>query len=380
MMRQPVEYVGDGSIARLHDIIEQHAARCVLLVTGKESYRASGAEAALAPSLRGLQVRRFCDFAVNPRLQDIERGLAVVREFRPQMVVAVGGGSVLDIAKLINALAGQPVPAADLITGKSALSGRGVPLVAIPTTAGTGSEATHFAVAYIGDAKYSLADPAVLPDYAIVDPELTHRMPPAMTACTGFDALSQAIESFWAVGSTEESQGYSARAIPLLLGALVNAVRTPDAQARRDMSIGAHLAGKAINIAKTTAAHALSYALTSRYGVPHGHAVALTLGRFFLVHSELDQSRFNGALTKEDLQQRMSRLYGLMGCHDAPACAGRWEAMMRETGLETRLSRVGVQSVAELERLAASVNLERLGNNPVRLDGARLIRVLRDVY
>jgi alcohol dehydrogenase class IV len=379
-MPQPTEHVGDGCIARLQGIIEQSAAQRVLIVTGRESYRESGAEAALAPYLHGLQVRRFCDFAINPRLEDIERGLAVVREFRPHLVVAIGGGSVLDMAKLINVLAVQAASAADLITGVAVLNGRGVPLVAIPTTAGTGSEATHFAVAYIGETKYSLADPAVLPDYAIVDPALTYRMPPVMTACTGFDALSQAIESFWAVGSSEESRAYSAKAILMLLGALAKAVRAPDAQARRDMSIGAHLAGKAIDIAKTTAAHALSYALTSCYGIPHGHAVALTLGRFFLVHSELDHAQFNGALTKEALRQRMSQLYGLMGCQDAKASAERWETLMRDTGLETRLSRVGVKSIAELERLAASVNIERLGNNPVRLDVPRLFQVLRDVY
>ncbi len=380
-MSAPIVHQGEGSVARLREIVALHAARRVLLVTGRRSYRESGAEAAIEPNLEGVETIRFSDFETNPRLEDVERGLQLARQFRPELVVAVGGGSVLDMAKLINFLAAQKTPAAALITGQAKPEGRGVPLVAIPTTAGTGSEVTHFAVAYIGAQKYSLAHQSGMrPDFAIVDPVLTYRMSPQVTATTGFDALCQAIESYWSVSSTGESRAHSAAAIPLLLGALERAVRAPDPEARRAMAYGAHLAGKAIDIAKTTAAHALSYALSADYGIPHGHAVALTLGQFFRVHSELDNAVLNGGLHKDELGQRLKALFALLGCDSAGSCARRWEALMQATGLATRLSELGVKDAEELARLAAQVNVERLGNNPVSLDTRQLLRVLNAVH
>src|SRR5262249_51347864 len=143
------------------------------------------------------------------------------------------------------------------------LLNRGLPLVAIPTTAGSGSEATPFAVLYVGHVKHSIAGPAMLPDVAIVDPSLTDSMSPALTAVTGMDAFSQAVESYWCIHSTERSKAYARRAIALVLEHLEVAVTAPREENRRAMSKAAHLAGRAIAITKTTGAHALSYPLTS---------------------------------------------------------------------------------------------------------------------
>ena len=370
------ELVGEGSLSRLRELLEERGARTVLLVTGKGSFEASGAQAALEPYLAGADVRRFCDFQNNPRVEDVRRGIAIAREETPDLVVAVGGGSVMDMAKLINVLAPFEGDARDLIESKRPLQGKSAPLVAIPTTAGSGSEVTHFAVVYAGKTKYSVATDCIRPDHALVDPQLTYAMPPRLTATCGFDALSQAVESYWAVGSNVSSQHHAAAAIRLILGSLRKAVHAPDPVSRAQMAEGAYRAGKAIDISKTTGAHALSYPLTASFGIPHGHAVALTVGRFFMVNSQLDRVELNEPRGRHYLEAALSDLYQLMGCRCAEECCAMWYELMADVGIETSLEALGVRSAPDKSRIVAGVNTERLDNNPVKLNEHDLLTLV----
>ena len=373
------ELVGEGSLSRLGELLEDYGAGTVLLVTGKDSFEASGAQAALQPYLTGTDVHRFWDFESNPRIEDVRRGIVISRERAPDLVVAVGGGSVMDMAKLISVLAPSEADVLDLIKGKQSLQGRGAPLVAIPTTSGSGSEVTHFAVVYDGKTKYSVASDSIRPDHALVAPQLTYAMPPRLTATCGFDALSQAVESYWAVGSNEASQHHAALAIRLILGSLRNAVLTPDPDSRAQMAEGAHRAGKAIDISKTTGPHALSYPLTSSFGVPHGHAVALTLGRFFIVNSQLDGVELNESRGRHYLEATLRNLYELMGCGCAEECCDMWYELMANVGIETSLEAVGVLDEADRSLIVAGVNTERLGNNPIKLNKIDLCDLMEDL-
>ena len=171
------EYNGTGSISSLKKIIAQHDAQKIFLVTGKKSYNESGAASALhCCGLDRLNTLRFQDFQVNPKLEDAVIGVELLVRFQPDLVIAVGGGSVIDMGKLITALSAHAGGNYKSILKNSSISAQGPPLVAIPTTAGTGSEATQFAVAYLDQKKYSLAHHSILPDYAIIDPELTYNM------------------------------------------------------------------------------------------------------------------------------------------------------------------------------------------------------------
>jgi alcohol dehydrogenase class IV len=240
---------GRGAVHRVPRLIAALGARRLLLVTGQGSFDACGASRALTwqPGT-GESVARFSEFSENPRLEDVELGMRIFREQAPDAVVAVGGGSVLDMAKLVNGLASQPGSPRDVVLGGAPVARRGVPLVAVPTTAGSGSEATHFAVVYVGRSKYSVAGPGLLPDVAVVDPALTASASPQLTAATGMDALAQAIESYWSIHSTEQSKTCARRANDLVLRCLPDAVHTGSSSARRGMSKAAHLAGRAINI------------------------------------------------------------------------------------------------------------------------------------
>jgi alcohol dehydrogenase class IV len=371
----PQRFLGEGTLGRVADLLGLQQARRALLVTGRESYSLSGAERALSPMLRGLDVTRFHDFETNPILPDVERGVRLCRDVRPDIVIAVGGGSVIDMAKAINVLAVQDGSPADVLLHAAPIRGRGRPMIAVPTTAGSGSEATHFATIYADGVKHSLTHGSLLPDYAIVDPRLTSALPPQLTAITGLDALAQAIESYWAVGATPGSQALAAEAIDLMWKTLRVAVAVPTPAARADMALGAHLAGRAIDVSRTTAAHAISYPLTKRYGVPHGHAVALTLAAWFEHNAKAARSSVNDARGPGYVERTMSELCRRLGCPTPVAAAEAWRNLVHSVGLATDLRGAGV-SRDVVEGLVEEVNAERLGNHPVQVTRGDLREIL----
>ena len=377
-MRQE-EYIGFGSIKYLEDILRNYNARNIFLVTGKDSYRLCGAEEAVSKLPQAYSFSRFCDFESNPKLNDAERAMELFLEEDYDLILAIGGGSVMDMAKLIKIFSQQSGRPIEYVKKEKEIKDGGVPLVTIPTTSGSGSEATHFAVVYVDKKKYSVAHPNLLPDHAILDPLLTMDLPPRITASTGMDALSQAVESYWNVDSTDESQKYAKEAIALILENLVTAVNDPLPKSREYMLIASHLAGKAINITKTTAPHALSYHLTSEHKVPHGHAVALTLGEVFV---------YNGLVTEEDVTDKrgveyvrktMHELNSLLGCSDAESSREKIRGIMNSIGLETHLSSFGVVE-KDIEPILNSVNPERLKNNPRFLTKPLIKEVLFNIF
>ena len=275
MSIQQKAYIGVDCLNNLHSILKAHNPKKVFLVRGKKSYQLCGAESVINESLSKYspEVFTYSDFEENPKLEDVQKGLSYLETFNPDIIIAIGGGSVLDISKLIrffHSYDGDPI-GTDFNKKKELL-----PLLALPTTAGTGCEATHFAVMYKNKVKYSVEHDDVLPDYAFVYPPFTYNNPPYLTACTGFDALAQGIEAFWNVNATKESDEYAIKAIKLLWPNLPLAVNNPTNKIRNKVAEGAYWAGKAINITKTTAPHAFSYYYTSYFNINHGEAVAIT--------------------------------------------------------------------------------------------------------
>jgi alcohol dehydrogenase len=359
-----VHRFGWGAAGDVGDLIEAHAPRRLLLVTGRASYASSGAEQALAPALNRHAVTRFSEFEINPRIEDIERGVAMCRRDGCDLVIGVGGGTALDIAKSVRVLAAQDGEARDYVTGAAPIARRGVPLIAIPTAAGSGSEATQFAVAYVAGVKHSLDHPWVLPEYSIVDPALSTSLPAAVAASTGMDALAHAVESYWSVRSTEESRRHALDALALGVAHIVDAVTHGSRASREAMAHSAHLAGMAINISRTTASHAISYSITMRHGVPHGHAVALTLPHLLRYNAAVTDDDVADARGAEWVRDSVQTLSAAIGGADADAAAARLLELMRAVSLETSLGALGIRDVDPI--IAEAFN-QRLANNPRRL-------------
>jgi alcohol dehydrogenase len=370
--------LGEGTVGRVRDLLASLCARRVFLVFDAPAYEHSGAAAALSGVLGGYRTSGFSEFEPNPKLEDAVIGVARFREDPPDVVIAVGGGSALDMAKVIAVCGVQEAPLLEYVTGRLQPERPGPPVIALPTTAGTGSEATHFAVVYVDGRKHSLAHPFLRPRYALIDPALTYSVPPGLTAASGLDALAQAMESIWATGATADSMNHASEALSLALAFLEEAVHRPTPAARLGMARAAHLAGKAIDISKTTAPHAVSYAITTRFGVPHGAAVALTLGAFLHYNSAVDDSTCNDPRGAGAVRDRVHRVLKLVGEHSPEAAEERIQALVERVGCPVRLGQVGVRR-DDLPELARAVNLERLSNNPRSIDTGGLISLLESV-
>lgn len=367
--------VGDGTIAQLPAVVRDLGARRVLLVCGRRSFEASGASRVLPALEEVADVTRWSEFRPNSDAEDLSVGLGVVAESRPDLVVAVGGGTAMDLAKLLVAYAGSPPHdlAATIRRGEP-ITSRRLGLVLVPTTSGSGSEATHFAVVYVGADKFSIAGPALYADAVVLDPQLSLSGSPYQRATSGIDAIAQAIESLWASAADDTSRGAARQALDLLLPAIVPYVRAPvpDPAVARDMTLGAHLAGRAIDISRTTAPHALSYGLTQHHGLPHGHAVGLTLGACIAVHAVASPEDLVEHVDPRRHAATMVTILDLLGAEDAEAAHRRFDELMEQVGLAPGLEQHGVVTAEQRAALAQGVNVERLGNNPVAFDTAGL--------
>lgn len=371
---------GDGAIERLPGLLAATGARRALLVCGRTSFEASGASRILPALERSVALRRWDGQRPNPTAEDVAAGLAAAAEHRPDVIIGVGGGSTLDTAKVIAALAaiddGSDVGRVTRrIEADTAADARDIGLFLAPTTSGSGAQVTHFATVYVGTTKHSVAGAALLPDRIVLDPALAVTGTVAQRAASGIDALAQAIESMWAVAGDEDSRDDAEAAIRLLLPALVRFARNPDATTAGAMATGSQLAGEAINRSRTTVPHALSYAITQQVGLAHGHAVAHTLPAVLARHLSADPTTVVG-VTPAEHRRNMDRLRDALDAVDHDAAVTRVETVVRDLGLRDPERSVHAAIAAQVDALARSIDPARSANNPVRLSHSDLRDVL----
>ena len=315
------------------------------------------------PQRLGIEVTRFSRFQPNPRYESVCEGVEAFRHSRCDCIVAVGGGSAMDVAKCVKLFAPLD-PSVPYL--RQELLPSAIPLLAVPTTAGTGSEATGFAVIYEQGVKRSVAQESSIPDGVLFDPSVLTHVPDYHRKATMLDALCHSVEAFWSVQATPESREYSTQALQTLFahwdGYLDN--RAEDNEA---MQQAAYLAGKAINLAKTTAAHAMSYKMTSLYGIAHGHAAALCLIPVWSCLTQLARG--------EELQRVFSDLARAVGCLDSQSAVAFVKERMESLGLG-----VPIPEEKDFALLTASVDPQRLGNTPVTLDNDTICQLYRRVF
>lgn len=353
---------------QLKEVFEQHCTRQVLFVLGA-SFRKQKLYGRLQELMKnaGVGCTEFSDFQPNPKYESVVAGIEALRAHHCDFIIAAGGGSAMDVAKCIKLFNCMNVEENCL---KQEIISNEIPFLAIPTTAGTGSEATRFAVIYYEGNKQSVSHESGIPEYVLMDPELLRTLPEYQRKATMLDALCHAVESFWSVNAGKESQKVAAEAIRMVL-AYEDAYLANQPGGNEKMLLAANLAGKAINYTKTTAGHAMAYKLTTFYGLAHGHAVALcvdALWPYMIGHTE-DAMDVRGKAYLDDMFLRLAQV---MGCVSSMDAAVKYHEMLEQL----HLSRPEVKSVEELELLAGSVNPERLGNNPVCLKK----EVLRSLY
>lgn len=272
-------YAGERAAEGVAEVLRGSRAERVALFCDRTVWDlglAEGVERAVADARAALLVS--FDVSGEPTCSDVERATAWFEGCWADAVVAVGGGSVMDAAKLVGVLAGAHYTLGDLLEG-SARATRRVPTAMVPTTAGTGAEATPNAVVTVPESglKAGVVSPALMADAVVLDPSLVMGMPAPVAAATGADALCHAVECATSARANPLSDVHALSALRLVMGNLRASCAGGDREARAAMQLGAFLAGSAIAGSGTTAAHALSYPLGARHHVPHGVACALLL-------------------------------------------------------------------------------------------------------
>lgn len=318
----------------------------------------------------------FSDFTPNPLYEQVCKGIDLIKTEACDAILAVGGGSAIDVAKCIKlavlAQEGNDAIIPPLVNTRVNMDGCKLPFIAIPTTAGTGSESTHNAVMYYQGAKQTVTNDGILPDYALLEPSVLKTLPLYQKKCTMMDALCQGIESWWSVNSTPESYEYSKQAIQLIMQNWHAYIFENDSNAAEKIMLGANYGGKAINLTATTAAHAMSYKITSLYKLPHGHAVAVGLPiiwQYMISHPDkcIDS---RGQKYLEDIFVQIALAMGIATPTEAISL---FTQMMTEMDLENPIA---TEREKEIQILSSSVNPIRLKNNPVALSD----EVIKQLY
>ncbi|NPD45458.1 MULTISPECIES: phosphonoacetaldehyde reductase [unclassified Lentimicrobium] len=352
--------------AELTELIKVKKYKNIFLVKGGKSYTESGAKKFIEDTFQITD--SFSGFDNNPQIEDLKKGIENFQQKPYDCIIAIGGGSVLDMAKLISVFTHQSHSIEDIILNNSKINNQKTPLLAIPTTSGTGAEATAFSVLYVNKKKYSVASKTMLPNYAYLSSSFSLTANKYLTACTGADAFCQAVESIWSINSNSESQEYALKAIELAWKNLPKAVNN-NAKAKELMLEASFLAGKAINISKTTAPHAISYAFTSYYGIPHGHAVSLSLAYFFEFNCYVSQSNCNDKRGKEEVLNRLKKILSILGSNET-TIKNDLNSFFKSIGLENKIS-ILIESFNP-ELIIENVNIQRLKNNPRNIESKEL--------
>ena len=354
----------ESYIEDLKQYFEKAGAAKVFVVCGKRSFELCGAKDDFSPLEDLYSFYYFNNYGKNISLEDLQQGIQEFTAFKPDVIIAVGGGSAIDMSKLIKAYAHNVSDLKSTIVNNQSYTIRSLPLVSLPTTAGSGSESTHFAVIYVDGVKYSVADKGLTPNKVLLVPKFIYKAPVSVMGPCISDALVQAIESYWAVGADDKSRSYARKALGKIIPNFKKAING-DKEARAELQQGAHFAGKAINISKTTAAHAYSYSLSLNYNIVHGHAVGLMLEILFrYVENRSDDSH-------KKLQSTLDELKSCLEC-DGQSLAVRWQEIMLECCLETSWWRLFGENESLADLVVENVNQQRLANNPFDISPQQL--------
>ena len=357
-------FTGIDSYKNIKTIIKKTGVKKPLLVCGN-TYKSSFLKGYMDSLKTDLVI--FSEYSPNPTYEEVLKGLEVYRSKGCDAVISIGGGSAIDVAKCIKAFAKMPE---DCFYLEAPLEDNGIPHICIPTTAGSGSESTRFSVIYYKGEKQSLAHDSIIPEYAILEPSFLKTLPDYQKKSTVLDALCQAIESIWSVNSTEESINYAKTAVRMILANL-HPYLNGEEDSFENISLAANFAGRAINISRTTAPHAMCYKITTRRGFAHGHAVAVCLSyvwRYMVEHID-DCIDPRG---KEWLEKTFETLNELFYVNENHQSVYRFFRLLKYMDMEYPKLAEG----EDLDTFVSSVNLERLSNHPIKLEA----EALREIY
>jgi len=366
---------GAGSIELIAEIAARLNAKKVLIITDQGVWNAGLVnKPQQLLQAAGIGVEIINDTPPEPGTKHVNAIFEAAKKAGCDMVAGIGGGSAMDVAKIIAVLLTNELTLQQLLD-KAPIPLRGVPLLMVPTTAGTGSEATPNAIVLVEDAemKVGIVSEKFMPDSVILDPLMTVGLPPAITAATGMDALTHAIECYVSKKGNPFSDTFALKAISLIARSIRRAYSDgQDVEARHDMLLGALYGGTSIATSSTTAVHALAYPLGGKYRIPHGLSNAILLPHVMAFNLDAAEEKFKDIAVAMDLD-----VSGLSNREAAEKMIANLYSLINDLNIDSSLKKQGITE-ADLDFMveAASQVTRLLDNNPKVMTKADM----REIY
>jgi len=360
-----------NSIDDINKFLNDNNFEKIFIICGKKSYITSGAEVLFTNLLVNKEVKSFYKLYSFPIIEELIQIIHEVRKFKPNLILAIGGGSVIDYAKIAN-LVDYRNDLKELIVNYSyPFKEKYTKLAVVPTTAGSGAEVTSNAVIYVDGIKHSFENELLKPDNFFLIPEFLISAPDKVKASAGFDSIAQALESLVSKKSNDISVEHASNSLKISINNYILFLKEPNLKNAAQMSIAANLAGKAISISKTTAPHAASYPFTSLFDISHGHAVSLFFENFFKYNFD----NLNRSETSFNLKARFDLIFKLFNINNIDEFNSKISILKKEADLEDNLRNLNIDVKKNSEKIIKGINLLRLGNNPVKIGENEIYKI-----
>jgi alcohol dehydrogenase class IV len=355
---------------KLNFFIKKKNIKNILLITGKKSLNFSGFKKLLIYRNFKSIMKIFYKKKDIPEISELKFLIKKINNINPDLIIALGGGCVIDYAKLANTLYDTKNLEKKIIKDKLKLKSKKTQILAIPTTAGSGAEVTKFSVIYINKIKYSVENNLLKPDFYSLIPKLVINSPKIIRASSGFDAIAQAVESIFSKKGNLDSLKYSSKSLKLSIKIFLKFVNNPSLYNSSRMLKAANLSGKAINIAKTNLPHALSYFSSYHYKMLHGSAVSV-----FFLNSII--FFYNSTKNKKSILFKKFRLlFKAMKVKNIEEFISYFTKILLNSGIQKDLYPSKKKLNNNINKLIYSVNKERLNNSPIRIKNDNLRTII----
>ncbi len=361
-----------NTIEDIKKFIKDKSFKKIFILCGKKSFMNSGAEKIIKNSVDSKEIKYFYKNSELPIYEELIEIILEIKNFKPDLILAVGGGAVIDYSKISNLVDVRPDLKNLIVNYSYPFKQKKTKLAVIPTTAGSGAEVTSNAVIYVDGIKHSFESELLIPDYFFLIPEFLISAPNKIKASAGFDAIAQALESLISKKSNTQSVEYASKSLRVSINSYTSFLSNPNLKNATEMSIAANLAGKAISISKTTVPHATSYPFTSLFNISHGHAVSLFFEKFFMFNYE----NLNKSETTFDLKKRFDLIFNLLDVENINSFNSKIFNLKKKAKLEDDLFKLNIDIQKSSEKIIQGINLLRLGNNPVKIDGKDIYRII----
>jgi alcohol dehydrogenase class IV len=363
-----------STIDDIDNFIKNKSFKKIYILCGNKSFKTSGAFDFINKIVSYKNFKIFYKYSKVPILEELIKITKSIKSFKPDLILAIGGGAVIDYAKIANILDVRPDLAELIINYSYPFKKRYTKLAVIPTTAGSGAEVTSNAVIYVNGIKHSFESKLLIPDNFFLIPDFLISAPKIIKASAGFDAIAQALESLISKKSNDQSIEYASKSLRISLNSYISFLKNPNLKNAAEMSIAANLAGKAINISKTTVPHATSYPFTSLFNISHGHAVGLFFEKFFnFIYENLDKSEVSF-----NLKKRFDLIFNLLDVNNINSFNSKILSIKKKAELEDNMKLLNIDLTKNMKKIIGGVNLLRLANNPVKINGNDIANILLD--